>query len=124
MSAMPPVAWRASEQRVLRLGRPGAARHPLEPGIAPQHAALTAAGAEAADDDPRRQAGGAAGAGRAVEHVLRAPEALVREHVVQVAGTVSLQRGEELALDLAGQVGTGLRRRDVELVRLRQAVAH
>ena len=59
-----------------------------------------------------------------VEHVLRAAEALVREYVVEVAGAVALQGGEELALDLAGQVRTGLRRRHVKLVRLRQSMAH
>ena len=114
----------AAEEVVLRLGRPGAARHALEGGVAPEHPALAARRREVGHDDPRREAGGAAGAGGAVEHVLRAAEALVRQHVVEMARAVALQRGEELALHLAGKVRARLRSRHVELVRLRQRVAH
>ncbi len=114
----------AAEEVVLRLGRPGAARHPLEGGVAPEHPALVARRGEVGHDDPRREAGGAAGTGGAVEHVLRAAEALVRQHVVEMPRAFALQRGEELALDLAGKVGARLRSRHVELVRLRQRVAH
>ncbi len=114
----------AAEEVVLRLGGPGAARDALEMRVPADHPALAAGGGELGDHDARRQAGGAAGAGRAVEHVLRAAEALVGEHVVQVARPVALQRGEELALNLAGKIRARLRRRHVELVRLRQRVAH
>src|SRR5690606_21084763 len=105
-------------------GRPGAADAAGEAGVARDHPALRARGAEVADHDPRREAGTAAGAGRSVEHVLRAAETLVRQRVVERDRALTLQGGEELPFNLAGQVRARLGSRDVELVRLGQAVTH
>ncbi|MPL88594.1 hypothetical protein SDC9_34620 [bioreactor metagenome] len=114
----------AAEEGELFLGGPGAGGGALQVCVALQHPALGAAGLEIRHPDTGREAGRAIGAGGAVEHILRAPEALARERVVQLFRPLALQRGEQLALRTPVQIGTGLRRGHVELRCKRKRMAH
>ena len=87
-------------------------------------AALGAAGFEIGHADARGQTGRTFRAGRAVKHVLAAPEALFRQRVVQLLRMLALKRSEQLPLHPPRQVGAGLRRRHVELGREGKGVAH
>ncbi|SDE39121.1 hypothetical protein SAMN04244550_00283 [Rhodobacter capsulatus] len=114
----------AAEERELFLGGPGAGRGALEMGVAVEHLALGPGRLEIRDADARRKTGRAIGAGGAVKHVLRAPEALARERIVQFLGALALQGREQLALRPPVQIGAGLRSGHVELRCKRKRMAH
>jgi hypothetical protein len=114
----------AAEERVLLLRRPGRTGGAHEARVALEDSLLAAAGPEVGDPYPRRETGRAFGAGRPVEHVLRPPEALLGERVVQLLRLLALQRREQLPLAPPRQVGAALRGRHVELWRYRKRMAH
>jgi hypothetical protein len=89
-----------------------------------QDAALGAAGFEIGHPDAGGQAGRAFRAGRAVQHVLAAPEALLGQRIVQPLRLIALQRREQLTLHPPIQIGAGLRGRHIELRGDRKGVAH
>ena len=98
--------------------------HALDPVISAQHPPLVTARREIVNDDPCGKAGRTAGTGWTVKDVLRPAKALMREHVVQMTRAITLKGSKKLAFNLTGKIRTGLWGRDVELMRLRQAVAH
>ena len=114
----------AAEQPELFLGGPGAGCAPAQVAVALLGAALAAGRLELGHPDPRRHAGGAFRAGRPVQHVLRPPEALLGQRVVQRLGIVALQGGEKLAFHPTCQIGAGLRRSHIELRSNRKCVTH
>jgi len=93
-------------------------------GVALHHPFLGARGHEIRHADARRDAGRTFGAGRAVKHVLRPPEPLLREHVVQLLRMIALQRGEQLSFHPPLKIGAGLGCGHVELRRNRKGMAH
>ena len=89
-----------------------------------EDAAIAAGELELAREDADGLAGGAALAGRAVDQVLAAAEAVVAQQVMQRRGAAAGQVGEELPLLLAGQVGARHRGREEELGVFRRLVGH
>ena len=97
----------AAEQGILLFGRPGRGGLAVRPGIAARDAALAARGFEPGHVDSRRQAGRAFRAGRPVEHVLRAPEALFRQRVEQ-PGHEYRDLGDSMVLTDEKELGVAL----------------
>ena len=92
--------------------------------VAAQHPLLRAARAEFGNLDPRGLARGAIGARGAIDHILRAPEALLRKGIVQRNTIFLIKRGKQLSLLLILQIRAGLRRSHIKLRMVQQAMAH
>ena len=120
---VPPVKV-AAEEAELILGRPGGGGVAAQRAGPLEDAALRPGGGEVRNPDAGGQAGGTFGAGGAVEHVLAAAEALLGQRVVQLLRMLPLERGEQLPLHPAREIGAGLRGRDVELGGKGKGMAH
>src|SRR6185312_13327009 len=81
-------------------------------------------GSKFVDDHAHRDAGLAAFAIRNVGYVLAAPETGRQQTVDQLSRLVVCQVREEFSFEPAGQIGTGLRGRDVELWELLLLLRH
>ena len=119
-----PAVEIGAEQIVLRFGRPRRGGASIKVCIAILGAPLAFAGPKGGHVDPRRQAGRTFRTGGSVQHVLRAPEPLLAETVVQFVGVVALQGSEQLSFHPALKIGAGLWRSHVELRSKWKSMAH
>src|SRR5208282_5305003 len=86
--------------------------------------AHTARGAEFLGDHAHRDAAAATLAGRPVGDRLAAAKSALSEDVVELTGALADQVGKNLPLLLAGEVGAGRGRREVELRRIARVLGH
>ena len=105
----------APEEAILLVGRDRGHEARPQIGIAREDAAEAAAGVELAHDDADGDAGLTVFAGRAVSDVLAAPEAGLREHVVERDRLFAEEMRKDLLLVAARQIGARLRRGYVKL---------
>ena len=81
-------------------------------------------GRKSSADHAHRDAGAAALAGRPIGDRLAAAEAAMGEDIVEFGGALADQMGEDLPLLLAGQIGAGRGRGQVELRRVARMLGH
>src|SRR4051794_7571064 len=104
-----------AEHRILLGGRHRAALLADDVGVARDHLAEVAGGAELVGDHPDRDAGATLVAGGTVGDRLAATEAAMGQEVVEVTGALTYEVRKHLALVSARQIGAGGRRREVKL---------
>ena len=114
----------AAKQIILLFSGPRGDAPALQRGVALQDPLLRLARLKLGDIDPRRKAGRARGAGRAIQNILRPPESLFLEAIVQNSRIRPLQRGEKLSLHPVLKIGTGLGRCDVKLRNYGNGMTH
>jgi hypothetical protein len=114
----------AAEQRILLGGDARIADGHGDVGIDAQHAPETGGRLESVSDDADGLAGGAAFAGRTIDEVLAAPEAVVAQQVVERGGPAARKVREQLTLLPAGQVRARHGRGEEELGIVRRMFRH
>ena len=113
-----------AEEVVLLFRGPRRRCPPRQPRVTLDCALLAFARGEVGYVDARRQTGRAIRARRAIQYILRPPEALPRQAVIQLGRGVALQRGEQFTFHPAVQIRAGLGRSHIELRSDGKCMAH